>query len=179
MQKEPEVGGLTCTDIWNGHSGCESLGSHTGLSERGTFAPTLPLSAVALLPAVRFSVGTLACKGKTPAFCLSAVDASAVEACETEYRKKVLTAVSADSEAGTALIFSGPEPAAHNLAAPFLTFSQRVAPLSLSRFPSSLSLSLSHTHVPIIYGCQLLDQLIAGNPLVNRVLDTLPIDLGY
>lgn len=44
---------------------------------------------------------------------------------------------------------------------------------------SSLSLSLFHTHVTIIYGCQVLDQLIAGNPLVNRVLDTLPIDLCY
>lgn len=82
MQKEPEVGGLTCTDISNGHSGCESLGSHTGLSERGIFAPMLPLIDVALLPAVRFSVGTLACK--MPAFCLSVADTSTVEACETE-----------------------------------------------------------------------------------------------
>lgn len=138
MQKGPEVGGLTCTDISNGHSGCESLGSRTGLSERGIFALML-LIDVALLPAIRFSVGTLACKDEMPAFCLSAVDTSTVEACG---EKKVLTAVSADGEVGTALIFSALEPVAHNLALPFLSFSQRVASLPFSP-PRSLFLSVT------------------------------------
>lgn len=98
MQKGPEVGGLTCTDISSGRSGCESLGSHTGLSERGISAAVLPLIDVALLPAVRFSVGRLARTGKTPAFGLSAVETSTVEACETSL-------TSADSEGGTATSF--------------------------------------------------------------------------
>lgn len=75
----------------------------------------------------------------------------------------------------------------------FFYFNPKISHIHLGCFPflvpstfspflcvsSSLTLSVSYTHVPIIYGCWVLDQLIAGNPLVNRVLDTLPIDLGY
>lgn len=55
------------------------------------------------------------------------------------------------------------------------------APSDYSHASSSYTLCLppSHRHVLIIYGCLVRDQLIAGNPLVNRVLDTLPIDLSY
>lgn len=78
MQKGPEVGGLTFSDIQNGHSGCESLGSHTRISERGLFTSVLLFIDILLLPAIRFNVVRLVRNDKMVAVVLSAVETDTV-----------------------------------------------------------------------------------------------------
>lgn len=157
MQNGPA--GLTTPDIFNGYCGCDSLEGHP-VSERDISPSELLLIDIPLLPAISSSVVKLACKDKMPRDCqlLRQILLKPVKA----ERKKMYLPVSSDCTYSTT-----ETSVTYNMAKHCLALSSLAPP------------SLLVTHVPIIYGCLVVDQLISGNPLVNRVLDTLPIDLHY